>query len=88
MRATKKNPWILLMLILVGVVIGSFLGKFLGAYEMFAFLHFGQPFGIGLNNPFVLDIGIIQLSFALVFNINMLSIIGIIIAIVIFNKIG
>lgn len=88
MRREAKNPWVLLLLLLVGVVIGSFLGEFFSNNPYLGFLNFGKQFGISLDNPFLLNLGIIQLSFALMFNINIMSIIGIILAIVIFSKVG
>ncbi len=88
MMRRQKNPWIFLLLLLVGIVIGGFLGEMLLEFGPLKFLDHGESFGIALNRPFVLDLSIIQLSFALMININIFSIIGIIFAIVIFNKMG
>ncbi|WHH61057.1 DUF4321 domain-containing protein [Petroclostridium sp. X23] len=82
----QGNVGLLLLLLMVGVVIGGFLGEFLSQYKYLGFLNYGGRFGINPDTPFLLDLSIIKLSFALLFNINIASIIGIISSIVIFNK--
>ncbi|MDK2800732.1 MAG: hypothetical protein PWP27_774 [Clostridiales bacterium] len=86
MMKRERNTWIFVLLLLVGIVIGGFLGEFLSQYKYLAFLNYGKEFGINLNRPLLLDLNIMKLSFALLFNINIASIIGIIISIIIFTK--
>ncbi|MBZ4645004.1 MAG: hypothetical protein PWR27_778 [Petroclostridium sp.] len=86
MMKRERNIWLLLLLLLVGVVIGGFLGEFLSRYPYLSFLSYGKQFGISLDKPFLLDLHILKLSFALIFNINIASIIGIILSVVIFSK--
>ncbi|MGE4282703.1 MAG: DUF4321 domain-containing protein [Clostridia bacterium] len=82
----ESNVGLLLLLLMVGVVIGGFLGEFLSQYQYLEFLSYGKTFGINMDKPFLLDLSIVKLSFALLFNINIASIIGIITSIVIFSK--
>ena len=67
----RKNTWTCLLLILAGIVVGGFIGT---AFPD-TFLNYGQSFG--LTNPFVLDLGIIAITFGLTIKITIASIIGI-----------
>lgn len=82
----QKSLWLLLLLTFIGIIIGGLIGEFLGQYKYFEFLNYGKKFGINLNQPFLLDLNVIKLSFALVFDINIASIIGIILSIIVFRK--
>ncbi len=82
-RGTNGNNfWILFLLIITGAVIGSFIGELLGGYM--PILKFGyNNFGISTHTW---DLKVIKLTLGLVFNINMFSILGIILAIIIYRK--
>ena len=58
-----KNPWVLTLLVLAGIVLGSFIATIAAGVPGVSWLAFGQTFG--LHNPFVLDLGIIVITFAL-----------------------
>ena len=47
-------------------------------------LSYGQEFG--LSSPLVLDLGVIKLTFAIAFKINIASIIGVIISMFIYRR--
>lgn len=75
----KKNNWTCFLLILAGIVLGGFIGSlFPGSW-----VNFGQTFG--LTSPFILDLGILSVTFALTIKITIGSIIGIFAAIVIYR---
>lgn len=74
-----KNGWTCLILILAGIVIGGFLGSLLP----FSFLNYGQSFG--LSSPVVLDLGILVLTFGLTIKITVSSILGVILALVVYK---
>lgn len=74
-----KNGWTLLILMLVGIVIGGLLGSLLPS----SFLNYGQTFG--LASPVVLDLGIIVLTFGLTIKITVSSILGVILALVVYK---
>lgn len=74
-----KNNWACFLMILAGIVIGGFIGSLLPD----TFLNYGQSFG--LASPVVLDLGILVLTFGLSIKITLASIIGIVIAIIIYR---
>lgn len=83
--ATKdKNIWILIIFILSGLVVGGLLGQLSSGIEALNWMSFGKQFG--LESPIVLDLSVIKITFALMFNINIASIIGMTIAIIIYKK--
>ncbi len=75
----KKANWLLAVLVLIGFVIGQLIGTYFDG----TFLSFGQVFG--LSEPVVLDVGFIILTFGLRIQINIASVIGVIIALVVFK---
>lgn len=75
-----KNNWACFLMILAGIVLGGFIGELFPS----AWLNYGQTFG--MSNPFVLDIGILELTFALNIRITIASIVGIIIGIIIYRR--
>ena len=75
----KKVNWTFIVLVLIGFVIG----RFIGTYFDGTFLNYGQSFG--LSEPVVLDIGFIILTCGLRIQINIASVIGVIIALVIYR---
>ena len=83
MATREKNIWILLLLILSGLVIGGLLGELAKSVDWLWWLGFGQEFG--LENPIVLNLSIVTLTFGLMFKINIASIIGMAIAIFIYR---
>lgn len=82
MRGTK-NGWTLLLLVLAGVVLGGFLGSLAAGVPGLDWLNFGDSFG--LENPIVLSLGLVVLTFGLTIKINIASIIGIVLAILVYR---
>ena len=85
MATREKNIWIILVFILSGLVVGGLLGDLAGKVDFLWWLSYGQDFG--LSSPIELDLSIVQISFGLMFRINIASIIGMIIAILIYRKV-
>ena len=81
----RKNNWALFLLLLAGIVLGGFIGALAGKVSFLSWLAYGKTFG--LTSPVVLDLDILVLTFALRIKINIASIIGVIIAILIYRKI-
>ncbi|MCH5269842.1 MAG: DUF4321 domain-containing protein [Lachnospiraceae bacterium] len=75
----KKWNWTLVILVLIGFVIG----RFIGTYFDGSWLNYGQNFG--LNSPVVLDLGFIILTLGLQISINIASVIGVIISLVVYR---
>jgi len=84
--ATKdKNIWVLLIFILAGLVVGGLLGELASKVDFLWWLAYGNSFG--LAEPLVLDLNIIKITFALTIKVNIASIIGILLSILIYRKV-
>lgn len=82
----KKNGWLCLVFVLAGLVIGSLLGQLASNVSYLWWLNYGREFGISTTNPFTLDINVIKLTFGMMFNLNVASIIGLVISMFIYKK--
>ncbi len=80
---SSKNGWTLMLLILAGVVLGGLVGSLVSGVSGLDWLNYGQSFG--LENPVVLSLGILVLTFGLTIKITIAGIIGIILAIFIYR---
>ena len=85
MATREKNIWILLIFILSGIVVGGLLGNLAVQVDFLWWLSYGETFG--LSEPITLDLQVIQITFGLMFDINVSSIIGMVLAIFIYKKI-
>ena len=84
--ATKdKNIWVLLVFILSGLVVGGLLGQLTSSVDWLWWLSYSQTFG--LQDPIVLDLSVVTITFALMFKISVASIIGMLLAILIYKKV-
>ena len=82
-RAGGKNSWALFLLMLAGIVLGGFIGTLTADMPGFAWLNYGQSFGF--DNPIVLNLGILVITFALNIKITIASIIGLVISATIYR---
>ena len=83
------RTWVLLLLMLCGVVIGSFLGLLTKDISWLSWLDYGMTFGIGSgagSGAMVLNFGVITLTFGLSIKISIASILGVVIAFLIYRK--
>lgn len=80
----NKSKLSFLLILLCGIVLGGFLGYLCKGISWLSWLSYGQTFG--LSKPVVLDLGILILTFGLKITINIASILGIVIAIIIYKK--
>jgi len=85
MATRDKNIWILMLFILSGLVIGGLLGNLAGQVDFLWWLSYGESFG--LTEPLELNLSILQISFKFIFQINIASIIGLLVALLIYRKI-
>ena len=84
MAIRDKNTWIALLFVCAGLVIGGLLGEVASQVDWLSWLAYGQTFGI--ENPFVLDLNVLSLTFAFALHINIASIIGLTKAIFLYRK--
>lgn len=85
MSVRDKSVWILIVFILSGLVIGGLLGDLAKDVSGMNWLAYGKSFG--LSEPLKLDLNIIKITFGLMININIASIIGMAIGIFIYRKV-
>jgi hypothetical protein len=79
-----RNGWVCVLFILAGLVIGGLIGQLAQNVDFLWWLSYGQEFG--LSSPLVLDINVLKLTFGLTVKINIASIIGMIISIIVYRK--
>ena len=80
----SKNGWVLLIMLLSGIVLGGFIVMLTANVSGLSWLNYGQSFG--LESPVVLDLGLLVLTFGLTIQISIASIIGVVLAIIIYRK--
>ena len=78
-----KNTWALFLLLLTGIVLGGFIGKMSEGLPALSWLSFGQSFG--LVEPIILNLGLLVITFGLSIKITIASIVGVVIAIIIYR---
>ena len=83
--AKSRSGWILIVFILSGLVIGGLIGEIASSVDFLWWLGYSQSFG--LSTPLQLDLSILQLSFSILFKINIASIIGMAVGIFLYRKI-
>ena len=80
-----KNTWVAILFIFAGLVIGGLLGEVASQVDWLSWLSYGQSFG--MDEPLVLNMNVLSLTFAFALHINIASIIGLAIAIFLYKKI-
>lgn len=80
-----KNGWLLLLFILIGIVIGGLIAEVTAGVGALSWLGYGQSFG--LDSPLILNLGVLVVTFAIQIRITIASIIGVILAIILYKVI-
>ena len=80
-RESGRSGWIMLLMVVCGLVVGGFLCELLGKY--FPILKYGYNLGVSAHEW---NFHVLRLTFGFDFNINMFSILGIVIAIYIYRR--
>lgn len=86
----RKNPLILIILLLVGALAGGILGEFLSRYGYFSWMSFGgvngykDLFAFSMNPA--MDFRVIRFGFDVALKVNAGSIVGMILGILVFIK--
>lgn len=78
-----KNGWLLLLFIMIGIVLGGLIAESTAGISSLSWLSYGNSFG--LDSPLILNLGVLVITFALQIKITIASIIGVILAIIIYK---
>jgi hypothetical protein len=78
-----KNGWFLLLFIMIGIVLGGLIGDATQDIAALNWLAYGNTFG--LDSPLIINLGVIVITFALQIKITIASIIGVVLAIIIYK---
>jgi hypothetical protein len=70
---------------LIGAISGSFIGELLGD-NIHALEFLKNTYTIGMRSPMLIDLKVLAVNFGINFNINIMSIIGIVLAIILYRK--
>ena len=81
---SDKRYWVFLIFLFSGFIIGGLLGELASKVSFLSWLAYGKSFG--LTDPLVLDINILKISFGFLVELNVASIIGILIAMLLYKK--
>ena len=85
MKGSVKKRGLLWIFIFLGAVLGSILGNIIGS--SLSFLNFFRDsYAVGMSKPLVLNLKVIVLTFGVNFKINIMSIVGIIMAIILYRR--
>lgn len=85
LKVSNKNPILLIFFIILGGILGTFLGDLLGS-KIPGLSFFKTIYSIGTASPLLIDIKIFTLTLGVNIKLNIMSIIGIILAIIIYRK--
>ena len=85
MKSTEKRNSYFVFFILTGAISGSLIGDLLGN-NVGALKFLKSTYTIGTSNPMLIDFKVFAVTFGINFNINIMSIIGIILAIILYRK--
>ena len=85
MAMKDKGKILSILFILAGLVVGGLIGDLASNVEWLSWLAYGEEFG--LKDPIVLDLSVMTITLGLMIKINIASIIGVIISLIIYRKV-
>lgn len=85
MRNTEKRVSFFVFIVFLGAITGSLIGDIVGK-SVKSLSFFKNVYTVGVSEPIHLNLKVVALTFGLNFNINLMSIIGIILAIILVRK--
>ncbi|MCB2288717.1 DUF4321 domain-containing protein [Clostridium sp. CS001] len=83
-NAEKRNQYFIFF-ILIGAISGSFIGELLGN-NINALKFLSSTYTIGMRNPMLIDLKVLAVNFGINFNINIMSMVGVVLAIILYRK--
>ena len=84
----SKQTLLLLFFLLAGVMVGSLLTGLGGRFPFLGWLSYGQSVGLSADRPLVLDLAVIRLTFGFQLSLNLGQILGILLGILLYRKVG
>ncbi|NEZ45658.1 DUF4321 domain-containing protein [Clostridium niameyense] len=85
MKSPEKNKNLFGVFILLGSILGTISGEIIGnSFASLAFLK--NSYKIGTSAPLVLNLKILNLTLGINFDINIMTIIGVILSIILYRK--
>ena len=69
-----KNKLAICFIIFMGIILGGLVGEILGSIPGLSFLKVGVQAGV--TNPITLNLMVLEITFGLIFKINIMSILG------------
>ena len=82
---TKRN-FLLLFYLLAAIIIGALLASLCANVSFLSWLAYSRSIGFSPENPFVLDLSVLKLTFGFSMGISVAQIITIALAIFLYNK--
>lgn len=77
--------WLFLIFLFSGIIIGGLIGDISKTVPYLSWLGYGKSFG--LTDPLVLDISVLKLTFSIMFELNVASVIGILTSVFVYRKV-
>lgn len=84
-RGAEKSRSFLWFVIFLGAICGSLAGDILGD-RLSILSFFKNSYSVGMSTPIVLNLKVMVLTLGLNFNINIMTIIGVIMAIILYRR--
>ncbi len=88
MKSRDNNVWVLILLLLSGIVLGGLIGEMASNIPALSFLDYGKSFGFGAQAPLILDLSVMKITFGVSFHLTVSVILGILLSILVYKRIG
>lgn len=85
MAVKDRGRIISILFVLAGLVIGGLIGNLTANINGLSWLSYGEEFG--LRDPIILDLNVLTLTLGLTIKINIASILGVVIALIVYRKV-
>jgi hypothetical protein len=84
-RNTERHSTFFVFIVFLGAITGSLIGDFLGT-NIRSLFFLRTVYQVGMSQPMILNFKVMTITFGINFNVNLMSIIGIIVAIILVRK--
>lgn len=85
MKKIEKNGGFFLIIVFLGAILGNIIGDVIGS-NIESLQAIKEVYKIGMKTPIYLDLKVMDLTFGINFYFNIMSILGIILAIILYRK--